>query len=319
MSMNEIDNQEESLDLFSAEFFGQSSPQEDVPVKEETSNIKEVAAEEATPEEDTHNEETDEEEDDKEPTPEPKKKSSYQDRINELTAARREAERREIALQNELAEIKNMLAKKDVPETKVDAPKEPTPDDVNEDGTEKYPLGEFDPKYTKDLATFTANQIIAKHNAEMAALEEQRKVEQQTSALRAEWETKLTAATEKYDDYAEKSSALINSLSTLDPVYSEQLANAIMSLDNGPDVLYYLANNPTEAMNIVNAGPVKAAIAFGRIDSRFESAKEQKEQARPKISKAPTPPVTNKGASASIPIPDDTDDLDAFWQKFQKR
>lgn len=318
MSMNETDNQEESLDLFSAEFFGQSSPQEDVPIKEETPNIEEVAADEATPEEDTQNEETDEEEE-KEPAPEPKKKSSYQDRINELTAARREAERREIALQNELAEIKNMLAKKDVTEVKVDAPKEPTPDDLNEDGSEKYPLGEFDPKYTKDLAAFTANQIIAKHNAEMAELAAKQKAEEQAASLRNEWESKLTAAAEKYEDYTEKSAALIGSLSHLDPTYSEQLASVIMSLDNGPDVLYYLANNPTEAMNIINAGPVKAAIAFGKIDSRFEVAKEQKEQARPKISKAPTPPVVNKGATASIPIPDDTDDLDAFWAKFQKR
>jgi hypothetical protein len=323
MSMNEIDNTPDTdLDSFSAEFFGQNQQTEDVPV--ETPVEEEVVAvEETTPEEDTQIQETENDEPDEsdpEPKEAPKKKTSYQERINELTAARREAERREIALQSELAEIKRMLAENNKP--KQETPKvedsRPAPDAINEDGTDKYPLGEFDPEYIADLTMYQANKLFAQKEAERAEQSARQQAEEQTKSLRTEWDNRIASAAERHEDYAEKSSQLISSLSHLDPVYSDQLATTLMSLNNGPDVLYYLANNPTEAFNIINSGPINAAISFGRIDSRFEVAQEQKE-ARPRVSKAPPPPVTNKGSAASLPISDDTDNLDAFEKKFFKR
>ena len=77
----------------------------------------------------------------------PKKKTA-QERIDELTAARRAAER-------EAEDLRRQLAERSQPkevETKeaVEAPAGPTPDDVDANGEAKYPLGEFDPGFIRD-------------------------------------------------------------------------------------------------------------------------------------------------------------------------
>ena len=316
MSMNEIDNtSNEDLDTFSAEFFGQSPAIEDAPTEEIVEQETEAvdAAEEATPEEDTHPEEEDQTEEEK-----PKgKKSSYQDRINELTAARREAERREVVLQKQLEEI---LAKLETPkETKTES-SIPDPEALNADGTEKYPLGEFDPNYISDRVKFEVNERMQQVESQRKAEAEAQKIAAQQETLRSSWNEKVEVASEKYEDFQQKGNELLSTIGNIDPSYSDYLANTIMSLDNGPDVLYYLANNPLEVQKIINSGATTAAIAFGRIDARFELSKEKKEETRPRITKAPTPPASlNKGAAASIPISADTDNLDDFENMFFKK
>ena len=89
-----------------------------------------------------------------------------------------------------------------------------------------------------------------------------------------------------------------------------------MSMDHGPDVLYYLAENVDEAKEIFESGPQKATIALGRIESRYIQSESTK---RPRVSKAPSPPPTNKGsAGGSKTVRPDTDDLDSFEKTFFK-
>ena len=91
-------------------------------------------------------------------------------------------------------------------------------------------------------------------------------------------------------------------------------------MDKGPDVLYYLASNPEEARQIVNSGAQKATLALGRIEAKFLEVESKKSSAKPKVSKAPTPPPPNaraRGANgAFISVQPDTDDLDAFEAAF---
>jgi len=94
-----------------------------------------------------------------------------------------------------------------------------------------------------------------------------------------------------------------------------------MALDNGPDVLYYLASNPEEADAIVASGPVKATVALGKIDATFEAPK-QNASPKPKVSKAPAPPPRNKGsavAKASLNPTGDDVDLDALARELAKK
>ena len=328
-----VEQTETDLDTFSAEFFGQNKPEADTAKSEDTEQSSTES--DAPLIEDTHEEtddgdtpasETDDDLDETEkPAVEKPKKNRFQERIDEQTAKWREAERRAQELERKLQELEQSAVKTPEPTAKTQAAEGPSPDELNEDGTEKYPLGEFDPNYLKDFVAFQFEQR-EKQAAEKQKIEaQQRAMEAEQNALREGWNSKLEPAQERYPDFMEKGQQLVDSLNDLDPAYSEFLSATIMSLDNGPDVLYHLASNPAEVQRIVKSGNLKAALALGALDARFAVSKEEtqtKTTSRPKVSNAPTPPArVNKGSSAALPdVPDDTDDLDAFAEKlFRKR
>ena len=330
-----VEQTDTDLDSFSAEFFGQNKAETgtakpDPEVKEET------AESDAPTIEDTHDETDDEgeaskseTEDDLDEADEPKvekpKKNRFQERIDELTAKGREAERKAQELERKLQELEQKAVKTPEPEVQKTNTAGPSPEDLNEDGTDKYPLGEFDPNYLKDFVAFQFEQREKQSQEKQRAEAERKAVEAEQNALREGWNSKLEPAQERYPDFMEKGQQLVESLNDLPPAYSEFLSATIMSLDNGPDVLYHLASNPSEAQKIVKAGNLKAALMLGALDARFEISKEEtqtKTTSRPKITNAPAPPTRlNKGSSTALPeVPDDTDDLDAFSAKlFKKR
>lgn len=312
----------DDLDAFSSTFFGQKT---DTPEPASSEEAEAPDTELDAPEEDTHSEDdtlADEDDLDDDQTPEPEaevkpKKNRFQERIDELTAGKREAERR----------LADLEAKFNKPPEPAPAPvvakveEGPLPDDVTADGTEKYPLGEFDPQYIRDLTRHTLHT-----EREAMKIQEQAEVQKQTleterTALQSDWQEKLGPAQERYPDFQEKSADLIGSFGGIEPKYGEYLTTAIMSMDYGTDVLYYLASNPAEARAIVNSGATKATIALGRIESKFAVADAEKVIARPKVSNAPTPPARiNKGSAVSKPTVDgDTDDLEAFSSEFFKK
>lgn len=324
----------DDLDAFSADFFGQKTATPE-PASSEEDQV-ETPEDDATNEEDTHlgeddtpandepedNTEEDGEEDEEEtpePKPEPvKKRSRAQERIEELNAKYRETERK-------LAEVMAKLEQKETPastnEQVVVEDNGPTPEDKLEDGTEKYPLGEFDPNYIRDLTKFTIQQ--EREAVKQAEIQDQRQkaIQDQKAALAVEWEGKLGPARERYPDFREKGEELISQFDGIDQSYGEYLTATIMSMDYGTDVLYHLASNPDEAKAIVASGPTKATIALGRLEAKYADADAEKQLARPKVSKAPAPPAhVNKGSAVAKPaVAPDTDDLDAFASEFFKK
>lgn len=317
---------EVDLDDFSKEFFGDdqepnASKEEEAPQAEDLEESDANETEEDTPEESDDNDDSDDDDLD-EPKEEdtPKPKNRFQERINELTAKAREAERRAEEIERRLQEYEKPKAQ-EAPKADTTNDGGPTPDDKNEDGTDKYPLGEFDPQYIRDLTKHTLAEE-QKAIRQQAELEKQRQEEEQIKqAMQEEWQKKLAPAQERYPDFHEKGEQLDTVFENVDPKYTQYLATTIMSMDFGPDVLYYLANNTDEAERIISMGPTKATIALGRLESKFAFADEEKQKARPKISKAPQPPERlNKGSAAAVvEVEDATDDLDAFAKKFFKK
>ena len=324
----------DDLDAFSDELFGQSesaseqaSPDEDEDAEQDDSDANDDSSgEDDTPapdeDEDTSDEEAEDEDDseEEEPEPEPKpKKSRFQERIDELTSKAREAERERDALLARLEKLEQN--DKPTPAQQVEAQDTgPNPEDKNEDGTDKYPLGEFDPTYIRDLTRHTLQQEREAAKAEEAKAAAQKEAQAAKTALEQSWQEKLGPAQERYPDFREKGEELISSFDGIDQNYGEYLTATIMSMDYGTDVLYYLASNPDEAKKIVSSGAAKATIALGRLEAKFADADEEKQKARPKVSKAPAPPSrVNKGSAVVKPdVPDDTDDLDAFANKLFK-
>jgi chemotaxis protein histidine kinase CheA len=311
-----VDPNTDDLDAFTDLVSGKAQPKPAEEEKQEEKKPAESETPEPEEEEEIEGEEGEQEEDEGEegdpdgedkPKPEDKpakKPNRFQERINELTAKAREAERR-------LAEIEK--AKTAEPVAELPKPVQgPTPDDKNDDGSDKYPLGEFDPSYIRDL---TRHTIQEESKAERQRSEQERAKQQEQearSALQEQWVTKTSGFTEKTPDFVEKTMALEDTFEGLDPAYSDYLVNTVKSLDHGPEVLYHFANNIEEAQRFVKLGPLAATLALGELNAQFKTKPEASPKAEPKISKAPVPPQVNKGTKTRQTVAADTDDLDAF-------
>ena len=314
----------DDLDAFSTSFFGQES------VDDNASETKPAKTEQDSGSDDDAGVENDaqtpdpNDDLDAEYKETPPKKKTVQDRIDELVKQRedvkRDADARIEALRKEFEDFKKGATKG--PDQATEAA-EPTPDDLTEDGDPKYALGEFDPKYVRDLTRFTFAQ--EKERAQKEAEVSQARTQQDTALqeLQTNWNTKLEEAKTVYPDLVEKGQTLLNGFNDLNTDYAGYLTNVIMSMDKGPDVLYYLSEHPDEARTIVNSGAQKATLALGRIESKFLDADAQKQLAKPRVSSAPVPPNNNVRArgtnGAFIGVAPDTDDLDAFSREFFKK
>lgn len=319
-----VEPTETNLDDFAADFFGRK---EAAPVETNTEVVEESSEESDAQEEDTHadgddtsapdnDDDTGEEEDTPvEEAPKPKK-NRFQERIDELNGKFRETERKLNEALARLAEKENKIE----PTTQKVASEGPKPTDTKEDGTEKYPLGEFDPNFIRDLMKHTLEEE-SKIREETAKVEkEKREREEAQAALQTNWNEKLVAVQERYPDFQEKGEQMLSAFEGIDAAYGEYLTNTIMDMEYGPDVFYYLSNNLDVAEKIISSGPKKATIALGRLEARFEEAQE-KPISRPRVSNAPPPPERlNKGSAVAAPtIKGDEKDLDSFASAFFKK
>ena len=176
---NIVDTNEQNLDDFAAEFFSGKEAAPD-PAKSESQKDTEEDVSNAPEEDDTHSDAEDEsaealseeadtededalasEEDDEEAEEDQPKKTRFQKRIDELTAKAREEERQRkadrLAFESRIAELEARLGQNDRDDKKespgeVEGLVEPSPTEKLEDGSDKYPLGEYDPQYIKDMA-----------------------------------------------------------------------------------------------------------------------------------------------------------------------
>lgn len=324
----------DDLSKFEDAFFNKAAkPQED-PVKDEVKEVEEIEDDPLATDEDTdapvdeaedepEDEEEDEPEDEPEPDQKPKKKS-FQERINELTNARRESERREAALLKRLEELEKPreVKKEDGPRPlrEVLSDDAPSPDALDKDGEAIYPLGEFDPKYIRDLTRFTIAEERKAERAENEQTEQQRVVEAAQEELKAAWIDKVSEAEKEIPDLREALGEMGEVFHDIDSAYGDYLAATIMSCDAGPQMMYYLSQNIGEAQKIVASGPAAATLALGRLEARLtKTAAEEKRNPR-QVSKAPLPPETRtRGAGAKFSTRADTDDLDAFEREFFKK
>jgi hypothetical protein len=311
-----IDPNTDNLDDFQKLFDGTASPMEETPENSEDllsgeedteiteESVEEVEVEESDGTEEVIGEEGDDEEIGEDDTPAPKK-NSFQDRIDELTAKRRDAEREAEQLRERLDRIENQMKEKEPPakEEVKSSDGSLDPDALDDKGELIYPLGDMDPKFIRDVTRNEYKQMREQEKAQEAHTAQQ-------AAISANWQTKVAKAKESIPDLEEKTQKLGEHFQGIDPQYGEFLATTIMQMDKGPEMLYYLADHPDEADMIVGSGPLKAAMALGRLEAQMATTSAP---APKRVSKAPEPPLTRtRGKSGSTVPPADTDDLDAF-------
>jgi len=342
----------DDLNKFSDEFFQKPNYAAEADAKKEAEvkvGVKEEKEEEAPEEEaeaedesevdDTGDDENDtsandddeEEEKEEEPLeeePEPKpKRNTAKERINELTAEKREAQRERDAIRREFESLKAAV-EKSTPKEEPKGLREqlpadaPHPDTKDEDGEPLYELGEFDPKYIRDLTRFTINEENKKAKEEMAKEAREQAIETSRKELADAWIVKLDKAEESLPDIREHLKDMVDVFVDIEPVYGEYLASTVMSSEFGPEIMDYLSQNIGEARKIVASGPAAATLAIGRLEAKFVLPPKQeiKSDNPTKVSNAPDPPESRtKGQGGKFAVRADTDNLDAFEKEFYKK
>lgn len=240
-----------------------------------------------------------EEGEDKVEEPAEKPKGRAQQRIDELTAKQREAERDRDYWRKRAEELGD--GPKDAV-GEVVHPEEPDPS--------KYQYGEADLDYIKDLAKFEATTEIMGKQAEA-------RFKSEAAALEAKWTGNLAQKLDKFPDYEEK---VIQAAKDGKWKCGPVLALGIKDSEYGVDISYELASNPAEAERLSSLTPLEQAREFGRmeVEQKYKAnppKPAEAENVTPKkvVTKAPPPPKRQvRGGGGKFDAPADTDDFAAF-------
>ena len=228
-------------------------------------------------------------------TEEKKQNPKLEKRFSELTKQREEArkeasrerEARE-ALEKRISELEGKAEQKPVEENV-----KPSPSQFND---------AFE--YAEALAEWSAEQAILnrdKQEAERKAQEEQQKLVQS-------WNDRLATVKADLPDYDEMIA------SAADISVSDAIRDAMLESEQGPRILYHLAENPELAEKLNSLSTVSALREIGKLEAKFEAnvaPKEAKTEAetKPSIarSKAPAPisPIKTSSAVADVGVSSD--------------
>lgn len=240
----------------------------------------EVEAVQAEP---TEEAERSEPEIEKEQEEKPKANPKLERRFSEITKQREEA-RKEAQQERQAREALEArlaaLERQPTPQAqKVD--EEPQPSQFND---------AFE--YAKALAEFTADKRIGemrKQDAEAKEAQERQKVIDQ-------WANKVQQAKASLPDFDDI-------VASSDVVVNDDIRDAILESDVGPQILYHLAENEDVAKRIAGLSAKQALREIGKLEARFE-AKETAPEAKPIVrSKAPAPIQPLRGSSpADVPL-----------------
>jgi hypothetical protein len=238
---------------------------------------------EAVQTEPTQEAERSEPEIEKEQEEKPKANPKLERRFSEITKQREEARKeaqQERSAREALEARLAVLERQPAPQApKVD--EEPQPSQFND---------AFE--YAKALAEFTADKRIGemrKQDAEAKeAVERQKVIETWASKVQA-----AKASLPDFDDIVASSDVVVN----------DDIRDAILESDVGPQILYHLAENEDVAKKIAGLSAKQALREIGKLEARFE-VKETAPETKPIVrSKAPAPIQPLRGSSpADVPM-----------------
>ncbi len=236
-----------------------------------------------------------------------------QKRFDELTfqreEAKREAKRHEDTVKSEREARQKAESEAAALKAKYEAPKEPDPRPTKESFKDES-------EYEKALEDW----ITDKANRERDAKEAQ-------TRLATAWNSRVKATVEKHPDYHQV-------LDAADFKISDQMRDAIVESEAGPELQYYFAQNPEEATRFGQMTVRGMLIAMGKLEAKLASDPEQKKnetaetkpETKPEvkpvvvvseISKAPAPETPLKGANAPVEV--DPEKLDYQAWKAQRK
>jgi hypothetical protein len=166
-------------------------------------------------------------------------------------------------------------------------------------------------EYAEALAEYTADQRIAnmkREEAEAKQAEERQKVINQ-------WSSKVEAAKANLPDFDDI-------VASSDVVVNDDIRDAILESDVGPQILYHLAENDEIAKKIAGLSPKQALREIGKLEARFEVKPEAEKPAPIVRSKAPAPIQPIRGGKNTPDVPMGSDGVffgtAAQWKELRK-
>lgn len=222
----------------------------------------------------------------------PKRKPSVQERIDEVTRARRQAER-------EAEYWREQALKAREPQPPQSQPAAPESDEPN---PENYAYGEGDAQYIRDLARYETRREFA----EQARIQEAQRAAQ---TLEQTWD-------QRQQDFAKTAPDYFAAIDGEWPC-SETMADAIRTSEDGAAVAYHLAKNPTEAHRIAGLNPLVQVRELGRLEARLSASRAPETSPQIKlISDAPAPTPQVRGNGGKFKPAADTSDFASFEKAF---
>lgn len=207
----------------------------------------------------------------------PRQKPGVHARIDELTRARREAER-------QAEHWKNVAEGKIAPAKAAEVPQPPTRDKFETE--EAY------------LDALTDHKV----DVRLAAREQATQQANVQQAKASDWQSKLASARTEIADF----DTVMNAAEL--PV-AGHVADLVMEHDQGAKVIHHLATNPEELERINAMTPARAAFAIAGIANQFKvpdasaSSSEPVAVVKKVVSEAPPPAARNVGAGRSTTVP----------------
>lgn len=216
------------------------------------------------------------------PQEERKQNPKLERRFSEITKQREEARQeaqRERQAREALEARLAALEKQSQPQQAVVADQEPQPSQFND---------AFE--YAKALAEYTADKRIAEMKQEEAkakeAAERQKVIDQWTQKVQ-----KAKADLPDFDDIVASSEVVVN----------DDIRDAILESDVGPQILYHLAENDELAKKIAGLSAKQALREIGKLEARFEKTEQPTQPVAKSKAPAPISPIRSSG-KADLPI-----------------
>jgi hypothetical protein len=219
----------------------------------------------------------------KEQEEKPKANPKLERRFSEITKQREEARKeaqQERSAREALEARLAVLERQPAPQApKVD--EEPQPSQFND---------AFE--YAKALAEYTADQRIG----EMRRQDAEAKQAQERQKVIETWASKVQAAKASMPDFDDI-------VASSDVVVNDDIRDAILESDVGPQILYHLAENDDVAKRIAGLTPKQALREIGKLEARFEVKETAPQSAPITRSKAPAPIQPLRGSNpADVPM-----------------
>ena len=210
------------------------------------------------------------------------KKPKIEKRIGEVVkqrelakadAAKERAERERLEVR--LKELEARIAP-----AKVDPDTEPKPEQF----TDAF-------EYAKALSEYSAEKALLNRDKQEA---EKKAATEHQQTVKA-WSDRITAVKAELPDFEDI-------VASSEVSVSDQVRDAIMDSDVGPQVLYYLAENPEFATQLQEMSTIKALREIGKLEARFEKKEPEKKTAATKT-RAPAPINPIKGGGSAVDVP----------------
>jgi len=192
-----------------------------------------------------------------------------QERVNEITRARREAERRADSLERELSQYRQTA--------------------------QHQPQSHDKPPSIQDFASLDDwSAAMTQHAIAQAESRVEQRYQQQSQ--RQQQQTVEQQFEERSQKYAKEHPDFDNAVSDLGRAvqFHPAVVEVIGLSDHGPAVVHYLANHLDEADRISRLPPHIAAVQLGRIEAQVSAAKPKT------VTNAPNPPPTLGGGKATV-------------------